>query len=359
MHPDVNSWHQRVQLVPPGSGGVRDFAEALQHRWAKGDEGSALMALDEAAVRRQPLLQRLQRLQGASTAAPEYEVSFALMLHFSGYGYGKRGLCGWLADELAHARAALGPRLVVVTIFHELFAVGPPWRSAFWLHAWQKHTARRLLRLSDAAVTNSEHHLLWLRAQAPPKMPMSMRPVFSNVGEPAEVPLIHERPPHLVIFGSQATRARASAQLHRHQATLQGLGVQCISEIGPGHATVPDGLPWAQRWLGLLAPADLSDELLLHRFALIDYPMQHLAKSSVFAAYAAHGCVVLNTTEPGAPADGLQPGQHLHLLNAAPTAAVQAHGLEAMAAAVRAWYEPHASALQADALALWLRPRVA
>ncbi len=349
MCPETAPQCHRVQLLPPGSGGVRDFAVALQRQWAQDGVASSLLALDEAAVRAQPLRQRLRAL---ALEKGKPGASLALLLHFSGYGYGRRGLCGWLADELAATRLALGQRLVVVTMFHELFAGGPPWRSAFWLQPWQRRTAQRLVRLSDTVVTNSEHHLAWLRAQAPATLPMAAQPVFSNVGEPDTVPAARARPERLVLFGAQSTRARAAARLLPHLARLQDLGVKGLSEIGPGQPTVPAGLPWPQRWLGLLAPAALSAELLQHRFALIDYPMQHLAKSSVFAAYAAHGCVVLNTTEPGAPADGLCPGQHLHLLSGTAVTALDANGLETMAAAARAWYLPHASVLQAQAFAL-------
>jgi hypothetical protein len=345
----------RLQLVPPGRGGVRDFAESLQRLWEQNGVASSLLALDETAVRVRPLQQQLQTLTAAASPAGAPDAPVALLLHFSGYGYGRRGLCAWLADELAASRAALGQRLLVVTMFHELFASGPPWRSAYWLQPWQRRTAQRLVRLSDMVVTNSAHHLAWLRGQAPVSLPMSARPVFSNVGEPDHVPAARARLRHMVLFGAQATRARAAVQLLPHVAQLQALGLQGLSEIGPGQPTLPPGLPWPQRWLGLLPPAELSAELLQHRFALIDYPMQHLAKSSVFAAYAAHGCVVLNTTEPGGPADGLLPGRHLHLLSDTAAAMPDLHRLDGMAAAARVWYLPHASAQQAQALALYLR----
>src|SRR6202008_598407 len=98
-------------------------------------------------VRAWPLAARLRALAGARPCV--------VVLQFSGYGFGRRGLCGWLLDELDQARTAFRGTLRLVTVFHELFAVGPPWRSAFWLAGLQARIAARLARSSDALWTNS------------------------------------------------------------------------------------------------------------------------------------------------------------------------------------------------------------
>jgi hypothetical protein len=54
-----------------------------------------------------------------------------VLLHFSGYGYARRGLCRWLVDGLTRWKAA-GAQRRVVTMFHEVYASGPIWRSSFW-----------------------------------------------------------------------------------------------------------------------------------------------------------------------------------------------------------------------------------
>ena len=43
-------------------------------------------------------------------------------------------------------------------MFHEFHAMGPPWRSSFWLSPLQRRLATSLTRLSDGLVTSLELH---------------------------------------------------------------------------------------------------------------------------------------------------------------------------------------------------------
>jgi hypothetical protein len=83
-----------------------------------------------------------------------------------------------------------------------------------------------------------------------------------------------------------------------------------------------------------------------HRYGLIDYPALQLAKSGVFAAYAAHGCVVLNTAPAAAAGDGLEPGRHYLALGSA-AGAHEAHATAAAGTALHRWYAGHALRRQA------------
>lgn len=327
-----------VQLVAPVSGGVRDHAQALQAAWAAQGLSSALIDHDRARRRTEPLAGRLRAL-GAQR----------LLVHFSGYGYHPRGLSGWLADEVQAVRHAPGGGPRVVTFFHELFAEGaPPWRSAFWLAPLQAQAAARLARLSDAVATNAERHARWLRRHQ--DHVAQPRPVFSNVGEPRAPAAAEGRAPWLVVFGGEGTRRRALVLLQRHAATLQAWGVREVVEVGSGAGWAGPPLPLAHRFAGRLEAADLAALLARAAWGLIAYPSDLLAKSSVYAAYAAHGCVVLNAEPPRGQADGLEAGRHY--------LALQAHGGEppgpgrrqALADANRAWYDGHAIAPQAAAL---------
>jgi hypothetical protein len=333
-----------VQIVPAARGGVRDYAEQLRSSWAAAGVASELLALDRASARSLPLAQRLAALQ-AGPPAPGRGV--CVLLHFSGYGYEPRGLCGWLLRELQQSRRRLGQRLRVATLFHELFASGPPWRSAFWLSALQARIARRLARASDALATNSQHHAQWLQSAAGPGARVQVRPVFSNVGEPVDVLPAAARQPGLLVFGSASTRQRALQRLAAHAAELRALGVSHVVEAGHGSALAFDDAGFRRAQLGPLPVPELGVLLQAHRFALLDYPAPHLGKSSVFAAYAAHGCVVLNTAGPGPMADGLRQGQHYRALGGPSAAGLNETGAQAMADAARGWYQGHRLALQA------------
>jgi hypothetical protein len=322
-----------VQLVAPGTGGVRDYAERLQRCW----HGSHLVAMDAAAARAQPLSDRLRQVPGEGVA---------LLVHFSGYGYQRRGLCFWLLREIEQARSLLGGRLHVVTMFHELYAFGPPWRSAFWLCPAQVRIAARLARLSDRRWTNSEHHATWLRRQGD----VEVWPVFSNVGEPVTLTPHGMRLPQLVVFGSMPTRGRALAHLPRIAATLRRLGIATVVEAGPGAPASPASP--AHRFVGRLEACALGELLDGSAFALIDYPPRHLGKSSVFAAYLAHGNVVLNTAASGGNGDGLVVGRHYVDLQAALPAGPD---LPRIAGEGWHWYQSHRLDVQAEALLAALR----
>ena len=85
-----------VQLVPPGTGGVRDFAELLQQRWRACGLPSELLAINPRAAPLPVLQRRPGRL--------------SVLLHYSGYGYQKRGLPLALLQQICshHSRIEYG-----------------------------------------------------------------------------------------------------------------------------------------------------------------------------------------------------------------------------------------------------------
>jgi hypothetical protein len=334
-----------VQLVAPGPGGVRDYLESLRRQWNTAGLPSHVVALSQADARARSLADRLERLTDQEGHA------CSLLLHFSGYGYQKRGLCFWLLRELEHARARLGSRLHVVTMFHELFASGPPWQSAFWLSGAQAWIAERLVRASDRVLTNSQHHAHELRYRLGARAPVHVWPVFSTVGEPTRVRPASERALRLVVFGAESTRRRALERLPRHVELLRRHGVVVLVEAGPGIAVCPPALGLDRRFVGRLDEPTLRTLLEGSAFGLIDYPSIHLGKSTVFAAYLVHGCVVLNTAPGGPDADGLERGQHYLTLDDTPVLPPTAAERQVMADAGRAWYARHTLARQAVASA--------
>jgi hypothetical protein len=330
-----------VQIVPPGAGGVRDFATALGTQWAAKGERAGLIELAAPADGR-PALARLVAPQAAAHA------SLALVLHYSGYGYGHRGLCGWLVDEVDAVRHAFGQRLTLAVVFHEVYARGePPWRSAFWLAPWQAQIARRLAQRADAVWTNTEDHAAWLRRQLQPWNEVQVWPVFSNVGEPEHARDAAQRPPQALLFGGASTRQRALTALRGRHEALRRWGIERLVEAGPG-ASVLGGQPLAgleHSFVGAL-PAERIGELLADsRAGLIEYPPYLLGKSGVFAAYAAHGCAVLNLSGSGPRDPTLTAGRHYLTPDALPDRLPTECGIE-----LRRWYLGHTLARQAHAL---------
>lgn len=342
-----------IQVVPPGDGGVSDYLLCLKAQWAAGGVESHVILLSEELAAQRSLVERVGDCFSLPAGRPLR--TCAVVLHYSGYGYGRRGLCFWLLDELKALRAKHGDGLRLVVVFHELFASSPPWRSAFWLSRLQAKIAARLARLSDALWTNTEQHARWLQGVVGTGKRVCVRPVFCNTGEPDTPPPANLRRPVAVVFGSHSTRQRAFDALRENEARLRMLGVEELIEVGGGSATAHCAMPC--RSAGRLEVPELRELLLQSRFGLLDYPSQFLGKSGVFAAYAAHGCVVLDTCRPGPDTDRLVAGEHYLSLPALTHASMPADAQIAIAARAAAWYADHRLGDQArELLALALAP---
>lgn len=334
-----------IQLVPAAPGGIRDYAGNIQRVWAQSGIACRILPLAQRDVAAAPLWSRL--------GVPQVEDirPTVLIVHYSGYGYEPRGLCGWLNRELADARTRLGRQLRIVVMFHELYASGPPWRSAFWLGGRQAQIAAELAALSEVALTNTEGHARWLEQQLAHRRRVQVWPVFSNVGEPAAPTIFSARSRQLVVFGSEPTRRRAMQQVRRHARQLSDLGIDELIEVGAGHVvgTLP-GTPRV-RFAGRLDEVALSELLSRSAFGLIEYPAHCIGKSGVFAAYAAHGCVALNAGASRQAADGLTPGAHYLGLAALPRGVPNNDDLRRITCNAKAWYDQHTLSIQTAALA--------
>ena len=301
-----------LSLIPPGTGGVRDYASAVGH---------PLHA---------PLMELKQDTDTASLCGD------FVLLHFSGYGFEKRGIPLWLVRRIRGLRSQFK---AVGVVFHELFATGPPWGSAFWLSGVQQRIARELLFLSDFWLTNREDAARWLLTQSK-STPHRVLPVFSNVGELDAIDT--ERQRRLVVFGSAGIRAQvyewSDGEIFR-SAKHRGLE---IHDIGPA---MPEGA-LSQRMAhegvvahGKLAPEQVSAALSGADYGALAYPPDYVSKSSIFAAYCAHAvCPILLAKDYGQH-DGLTANVHyVRGFGALDAATVDARSVGREA---RRWYEPH------------------
>lgn len=356
-----------VQIVAPGSGGVRDHAEQLQRAWRQQGRSCSILAVRDTDLRRHTLDAIVSESLSLSQPDPQglgaARGETAVLLHFSGYGYEQRGLC-WRLAKAVQARSAPGSRSwPMATFFHELFAVGAPWKSAFWLSPVQAEIARRVARHSDVVLTNTRHHASWLEGARRPGEPVEVWPVFATVGEPAvpagaalRLGLGPPRAPHALLFGSGSTRARVAQVLRRRSGvagSLKALGVESILEIGSGESQLGaglDGLP--SHFLGRLEQPRLHELLSQARFGLLEYPDKLLGKSSVFAAYAAHGVAAVNLAMSAGPADEAGDGavagrQFIALPTGRPAQPQALTEIARVATRARRWYDGHSLARQA------------
>ena len=277
-----------------------------------------------------------------------------ILLHYVGYGYAKRGCPLWLVDGLRRWQSEhLQARLV--TMFHEVYASGKFWTSAFWLSPLQRNLAARLAHLSDACLTSCQANAARLsQLGSSQSQPVSVLPVFSNVGEPETLPSLAARPRHLVVFGTFGRRLKI------YQNALETLGQIChelaitkIIDIGrPTTLNISEvnGIPLIE--MGERAASEISSLLLNSVAGLIDYPATLLSKSGIFATYCAYGLlpIVIGTAEPPPHFDGLEPRKHYWLPEYQSEPLDLSRG-QAITNCAHAWYQTHNLAVHAQVFA--------
>jgi hypothetical protein len=325
-----------LQVVPwGGDDGVGAFAARLgEELGRRGRSVEAVAAAGGGAAGR-------LAVTGALTA----DSARSVVLHYVGYGYHSRGCPWWLLEAVERWRAGARGRLVI--IFHEVYATGRSWESSFWLSPAMRWLARRLGRLADARVTSLERYTQILRGWGLSAVTL---PVFSTVGEPAEIPAWCSRPPRAVVFGSAGVRARVWGRVEQLGQVCRELGIEELVDGGRGEAGAPaelragttGGRPIAVRAVGSLQAEEVSALLLAARVGVLGYPAAFLAKSTVFAAYASHGVlpVLLDTgREPEVPTPPCWRPEH------------PADAAEELAASAFAWYRHHRLEVYAARLA--------
>jgi hypothetical protein len=310
---------QIVPRLPPATDGLGDYALGLARELRRNfDIDSRFIVCDETWT-------GSERIEGfsadriADRSAPaltsklrESEGFSSVLLHYVGYGYAKRGAPAWLVDALEKWRPSTGSRLL--TMFHEIYATGPIWTSAFWLSSRQKRLAARLSGLSDACLTSREGYAEIINTLSRNKHAFIVTlPVFSNIGEPQERPrCLKDRRRQLVVFGGAGNRARVYRySLAALESVCLALAIERILDVGPPIGVTVNqvrGIPLVQmgRRSDIEVSALLSDSIV----GFFDYNTAYLAKSTIFAAYSAHRLIPISATHDAPQMDGLEAGKH-------------------------------------------------
>ena len=185
---------QIVPELPPVVGGIGDHALLLMRELRMLGIGTVFVVPDRG--RPCPRPGPLPEASGVVLVAPSADATAerldalrpdAVLVHYSGYGYAKRGAPVWLVEGLRRWRARAPHRRLAV-MFHELWACGTPWTSSFWMSPVQRALVSALLRLADALLTSTDLYARRLRRLAPERAPVAVLSVPSNIGEPDELP---------------------------------------------------------------------------------------------------------------------------------------------------------------------------
>jgi hypothetical protein len=354
--PAIN--HLLIQVVPrltPQKCGISDHAIRLakELKTAFGiDSAFIVLNSDEKCnVPYQVIYSAPAQLRESCASLTEGRPG-ALLVHLSGYGYSRDGAPAHLAEALANVNATGQFRVAVY--FHELFATGMPWKSAFWHSRRQKNAIRKIAEESNLVITNTRHHANWLQHESAVRSGTSVQilPMFSNVGEAQEPVPMALRESALAVFGLPATRRRAYKDLSSLGAALNRLGIKEILDIGPNleAPSKVSGIP--VRRVGPLAAADISSRLSQTMFGFLSYPPAFLAKSGIFASYCAEGTIPLIALPFDGEIDGLKDGVQLFSPRTVDRAI--ASGLDRCSRAAWQWYSLHRIHAHAATYAHWL-----
>lgn len=283
-----------------------------------------------------------------STLNKNYQPKSTVLLHYVGYGYAKRGCPFWLVKGLEKWRSA-NVNCSLLTMFHEVYATGPIWSSSFWLSPLQKNLAMGLSRLSDRCLTSKQGYAQMIcELSAGKQIEIPTLPVFSNIGEPKTVPPLTARSPRLVIFGSSSNRQRVYQRSRNSlELTCQELEIEEILDIGPSIAidlSSINGIPLVK--MGRRTASEISTIMLNSRAGFFDYHTEYLGKSTIFAAYCAHGLIPVGTFYSDLQVDGLEAGKHYWLADR-PTGKLNLERGQAIAHQAYAWYQNHNLSAQA------------
>jgi len=289
------------------------------------------------------------RTEARLNAILTHQKSVAVLLHYGGYGYAQRGCPDWLVEALTNWRTASEGR-TLATLFHELYASGPPWTSSFWLSRRQKTLTEQLARVSDSCLTS-----VALYSEIIEKMGVPARslPVFSSIGEPDESPKpLSSRRRRLIVFGTPGRRLqvykRSREALNR---ICRELSIEEVWDIGAEMDLEPARFVDVPVVLcGKMRGRKVSDIFLDSIAGVIDYPADVLGKSTIFAAYCAHRMIPLVASyNESSPADRLVAGVHFSLLQSRDGLSLNSG--QRLADNAFDWYQDHRLAVHAKSLA--------
>lgn len=357
---------QIVPRLPPATDGLGDYAFYLAKQLRNEfDIDSHFIVGNPQWESSQSIGFDVKRIEERSSPAlleilrSSFSEFSSVLLHYVGYGYAKRACPFWLIRGLEQWKRECPDRRLI-TVFHELYAFGPPWSSSFWTSPFQKLLTKRLAIVSDRSVTSMRMYAQILEKlfHELPNQVIS-RPVFSNVGEPSDVHPLRERKNQIVVFGNVHQREQVYVQhLEALIHTCRTLKVETIVDVGP-FLEVKSKLPLPFTQLGKQPAVDVSALLLSSRVGFLTYFDGYLAKSGIFAAYCAHGMIPILPRRNASESDGIRAEHEYMVATDIPSNASETQ-TQKIADNAHGWYQKHSISRTAATLAAVLKnPRTA
>lgn len=292
---------QIIPRTPDDCGGVGGYALQLARRLLESYRVTSIFvsAVPADSSRTADGFEVLSPLR---TVSDKIKPPGALLLHYVNYGFEPHGIPVGLPSVLRRLKNAGDARLV--TVFHEVYASGSWRQSAFWLRPIQRQIARVVAQLSAASIVSNEIQGALLEQLAPDSH-IIVQPVASNFGEPSlsSADLKRRDPHRWIICGGNELLDRSLVSFAQNARHIP-------PHFAPRELFVVGGTDRAEVRAKLGGLRDIhthyypkiddkiaAEILSTCAFAWIDYfhrpdvPMAPILKSTVFAAYCAHGVI--------------------------------------------------------------------
>jgi glycosyltransferase involved in cell wall biosynthesis len=340
-----------VQIVPkfqPDRDGIGDYALGLAQRLASRGWDSHFLVPNEYGRTDDFEMPEGFRVSARSLRDDvgirrDVAGADAVILHYVGYGYNRRGvpfrLVGLL--EMLKRETLVRPSVVY---FHELWASGPPWKSEFYLGPIQRLLEKRIASLGRVSMTSTE--IMSRRLQHLTGRNVLVQPISGIV--PASRETEQSKSDAVVVFGLPSSRAKT---IERHAELIgmlfaRGL-IQRVIIAGDNAGTEAENHE-VQRCLGNVRvewidspDADAVAAILKQAAAFLSYyPAPYLLKSASIMTAFAVGCpVIIASGSSGAP---LERDRH-YLVNDVDgrdvvVAAFESGRLASIGEAAHSWY---------------------
>jgi len=290
---------QIVPTYPPNIGGIGHYAKLLAHQLIKEGINSKFLVSDlcDCKITNNVKLFGKKTLK-LSNLLENYN-SKEIILHFSGYGFATRGLCFELIKSIKDWKQR-DKKNRLITIFHEIYATGPIYRTSFWTYFPQKYLAKNLFKSSDISVTNNKENQLILSSFEKGKK-VKIFSTFSNIGQINYYKNLNKRKEIAIIFGGSFQKKILYDDIFlnqkRYYNLLSELSIKRILDVGPKVVNLKKIINIPIKAIGIKSKKFISNLFSKAKVGLIFYPISQMPKSGIVAAYAAHGILIVNFCE--------------------------------------------------------------
>jgi hypothetical protein len=243
----------------------------------------------------------------------------------------------------------------LVTAFHELYASGPPWTSAFWLRPVQIHLAKSVACLSDECIVSSDNFFSELKRMVPDAR-VQLHPVPSGLEEPSlsSNQIVHRDPHRWAIVGGTALVQRSLRSFRRLIRRIpDSIAPRTLFVLGgnenPVTRSLVVDLAVQSDYHPRIAAIEASEILRTCSFAWFDYfhrpdvESSVILKSSAFAAACAHAVIPVFPHRGSAISLGSDRLPGPFFVEPDRSEIPDAHGRAEIASDIYDWYQRHSS----------------